>query len=465
MPITDEYAELMPDQIKINRDDRQRRHIEVSDLVHSIRLHGVLNPIIVTRDFVLVAGERRLTACAKLGVPVPVRFLDSLDEIEQQLLELEENVKRNDLPWRDAVSAIGRIHDLYCKANPTWTQERTGDTIGLSQTSIAQYLRVYRDLDSPKIAQATGFAAAYNLLSRLDDRSATDLISRLLESDVPQEEPEQISLLDMETSAEASPASPASSPSAASSPSMPSAPSAMPVLTPASRVPLVIESDFRSWVTTYTGKKFSFIHCDFPYGINVFAGKQMQSSYTQTYDDSEDVFWDLTKTLCGNLNSIMSLSGHIMFWFGMQHYEKLLPFLREHAPSLVVNPIPLIWVKSDNVGIAPDPRRGPRQTYETALLISRGDMPIIKVVSNVFIHPTDKSLHPSTKPEPMLRHFFQMFVDSTTRLLDPTCGSGASLRAADALGASAVFGMDIDPVHVSNAGAELRKAQLLRGNA
>ncbi len=35
----------------------------------------------------------------------------------------------------------------------------------------------------------------------------------------------------------------------------------------------------------------------------------------------------------------------------------------------------------------------------------------------------------SAKPEAVLKHFFRMFVDQTTIAIDPTCGSGSSVRA------------------------------------
>jgi predicted RNA methylase len=44
-----------------------------------------------------------------------------------------------------------------------------------------------------------------------------------------------------------------------------------------------------------------------------------------------------------------------------------------------------------------------------------------------------------------------MCVDSTTRLLDPTCGSGSALRAAKSLGASAVLGLERDASYADEA--------------
>ena len=48
----------------------------------------------------------------------------------------------------------------------------------------------------------------------------------------------------------------------------------------------------------------------------------------------------------------------------------------------------------------------------------------------------------SVKSPEMLQYFFAMFVDQNTRMLDPTCGSGSALRAAEALGAGYVIGLE-----------------------
>ena len=52
------------DLIIINREARQRKELpNLDELAASIQRSGLINPIVVTEDFVLVAGERRFTAC------------------------------------------------------------------------------------------------------------------------------------------------------------------------------------------------------------------------------------------------------------------------------------------------------------------------------------------------------------------------------------------------------------------
>jgi DNA modification methylase len=124
---------------------------------------------------------------------------------------------------------------------------------------------------------------------------------------------------------------------------------------------------------------------------------------------------------------------------------------RKLGPPIEFYPHPLIWHKSDNSGIIGDSQRWPRHTYEAALLAYSGRRPLVKAVSDSYSSPGDRKLHPSCKPEPMLRHFFGALVDENTRLLDPACGAGSSLRAAESLGTRPenVLGLEIEERFVS----------------
>ena len=105
----------------------------------------------------------------------------------------------------------------------------------------------------------------------------------------------------------------------------------------------------------------------------------------------------------------------------------------------------MIWHCSDNLGIIPDAQRYGRRTYETAMLFSLGDRKIVKPTALSYAAPRGERIHRSQKPLEVLSHFFRMFVDTSTIMLDPTCGSATSLIAANKLGASRVLGLEIDP--------------------
>ena len=89
----------------------------LQELAESIKVHGVLQPIIVVqksdRTFRIVAGERRYRASQLAGldkIPAIVRTLTELRELE---LALVENVQRVDLsPLEQAVS-IARLQQQF----------------------------------------------------------------------------------------------------------------------------------------------------------------------------------------------------------------------------------------------------------------------------------------------------------------------------------------------------------------
>ena len=224
----------------------------------------------------------------------------------------------------------------------------------------------------------------------------------------------------------------------------------------------VLGDSFLDWAPQYSGKKFNLIHCDFPYGVELFAKEFGQRGGAKPYEDSKDVYFNLLNCMLDNLDKIMSLSGHLVFWYSMKYDRETKDLFASKAPSLDFTTHPFIWGKSDNTGIIGDARRDLRHTYEVALIARRGARQVVKSVADFYSSPSDRSLHPSTKPEPMLKHLFAALVDEHTELLDPTCGSGAALRAADALGASRVLGLEIDPEYAESARIALRNARKLR---
>lgn len=452
MPVTDQF-ERLPCQAILVAPDRQRQQLDASDLEQSIKARGVVSPIIVARgqdgQATLVAGQRRLTASISLGLPdIPVRWVEDMTQTELEIIELEENIKRKDLEWPELVQAVAKIYRLYLALDPDWTMTETASSISLSVGTVSMYLRVAAELPSQVVADgealspvttrvlaSTGIREAYNVLARRDAREAGDALEELLGVQVFQEVKEGLIGVDLAANADTSP---------------------------------IKQVSFLDWASSYRGPKFNLIHCDFPYG-NEVAGPQLLGGEAQFYDNDLDTYLDLLTCLCEHLDSFASLSCHLMFWCSSEiliansdYAKQTWLIFSKLAPSLEFSKFPLIWVKSDDKGIASDPRRGPRHVYETCLLASRGSRQIVRVVSDAYSAPTNRSLHPSTKPEPMLRHFMQMLVDDNSSVLDPTAGSGAALRAADSLGARQLLGLETDPEHCRVANQAFKTARLLR---
>lgn len=464
-------AEIDIDSIIVDRAARQRQpgeQLDVSDVQQSMARFGLFNPIIVNDSLVLQAGERRLTAARNLGwKKILARKLSDLTPIESQLIELFENIKRQDLVWQDLVLSVYRIHNLYVELDAEWPRARTAAECGLAEGTVSMYISVAEEIDEDAVHNSSTVREAYNKLKRRENRNAGAALQELLdapditevESDLPKADltpaqQEEIKVLQE-----------LGKPIPDHLRELPK-----PKVKPAIIYPdAILHESFLDWAPKYSGEKFNLIHCDFPYGVELFSGPQgrgaeIGESGLVGYKDSPDIYWELVKCLSDNIGKLMSVSGHLLFWLSADYriIHETIKVFGELAPSLVFQKFPLVWIKSDNAGIASDPRMGPRHTYETCLMATCGSRQIVKVKADSYSAPTDKRLHPSTKPEPMLRHFMEMLVDDTTIMLDPTCGSGASLRAADSLGAKSVLGLEIDKQYIDPARLALKQARQKR---
>jgi len=71
------------------------------EFIESIRTSGVIEPIVVTRDFTIVSGHQRVRACNELGITeIPARVKDYADEDAIIKDLLETNVRqRGNIDW------------------------------------------------------------------------------------------------------------------------------------------------------------------------------------------------------------------------------------------------------------------------------------------------------------------------------------------------------------------------------
>jgi len=443
MPVSYHFHKVPYKDISIDRENRQRGKIEkLKPLADSIRRLGLIHPIVITRDNRLVSGERRLMAWTQLAEEtkgpvyksIPVHYIDELDEHELRAIELEENMKRSNLDWKESAVAILKYHEAREADEPKWTHVRTAEAIGIDKATLSHWLQIGREINKgdKRTLEASNFSQALNIVQRKMKRAIDTELSQMDDITGP-----GTFTPDDEGRAPTPPEMDDTGPKKGGKPPPKS----------------VLQKDFIKWLATYKGRRFNFLHCDFPYGIGLHKSKQGHAADWGEYQDDPDTYWNLCKALIDNHEKILFPSSHILFWFSMTYYAKTLGMFTQ--AGFEVNPFPLVWHKTDNKGILPDAQRGPRRIYETAFLMSLGDRKIIKPVANCFGCATEKKLHLSEKSETMLCHFFTMFVDEQTELLDPTCGAGSALRAAEALGAKRVLGLEIDKETVEIARAAL----------
>ena len=125
-----------------NREQPRKKFDEdaLNELAESIRVHGVIQPIVVTpigKRFMIIAGERRFRASKLAGqtdIPAIIR-----QYTPQQIKEISliENLQREDLSPIEAARAIKTLMTEF-----NMTQEVAADRIGKSRSAVANTLRL-----------------------------------------------------------------------------------------------------------------------------------------------------------------------------------------------------------------------------------------------------------------------------------------------------------------------------------
>lgn len=443
------------DKIWVNRETRQRKHIDISDLIESVRRWGIMQPCLVKADGELIFGERRWTTAKHLQlVSTPVRVVEDLTEEELQVIELEENVKRKALPWQDEAAAVLRIHNLYVAQNPEWTVAATSQQIGWSSdpshcSFVISVAEAIAEGDTA-VAGAETLRAAKTILTRRRQRQQDSALNAISagefelegQGDLFEDEPAADFTLGQDGAI-------------ANFGSQPGAPELKPISPPKPKViesPYkIIHADMSAMLADYTGPKFNMLHLDLPYGVKLNGQANQDSFEGGGYESNPEIYWDLLNTLLRKWPDYMFESSHFMCWISMEFYAPTIQLIEQilggdHGLDLFVCKTPLIWHKTDNRGIISDAKRRPRNVYEACLFGSTGDRFIVKPGSNVYGAPTAKAqaIHTNEKPIPMLKEFMGQFVDEHSRVLDPTCGSGSAIRASELLRAESAVGWEFN---------------------
>lgn len=141
-------------------DEEQPRRVfndeALHDLVESIKIHGVVQPIVVVHDeasgkFKIVAGERRWRAAKTIGLealPAIVRTLDAQQRLEIALIE---NLQREDLNPLETATAFLKLSEQFNIAH-----EEIAKRVGKAAPTVSNTMRLLRLPDPAKRALAGG---------------------------------------------------------------------------------------------------------------------------------------------------------------------------------------------------------------------------------------------------------------------------------------------------------------------
>lgn len=94
----------------------------VAELAESIKAVGLLNPITITEECVLVAGAHRLEACKLLGWKKIPAGVVKLSGLLAELAEIDENLCRNELTALEQAEHLHRRKQVYEALHPETKQ-------------------------------------------------------------------------------------------------------------------------------------------------------------------------------------------------------------------------------------------------------------------------------------------------------------------------------------------------------
>lgn len=118
--------------------------VGLEELAKSIREHGVLQPLIITKNpsgnnYSLIAGERRLRAAKIAGLEFVPAMIRDATQLEQLEIALIENIQRENLSPVEAALAYQKLNDEFGLSH-----EAISSSVGKSRTAITNTLRLLK---------------------------------------------------------------------------------------------------------------------------------------------------------------------------------------------------------------------------------------------------------------------------------------------------------------------------------
>lgn len=139
---TEKVVEMKINDIEpnINQPRKAFDNDKIIELADSIKEHGVLQPIIVTKKdnyYQIIAGERRWRASKVAGLKTIPAIVRDYDERKIREVALIENIQRENLNPIETAKALKELMEEH-----NLTQEQLAKTLGKSRSAIANTVRI-----------------------------------------------------------------------------------------------------------------------------------------------------------------------------------------------------------------------------------------------------------------------------------------------------------------------------------
>lgn len=450
------------------REDTADIRIKIeSDLAPSIQNHGLIHPITlaeheliegknhlgdtISSQFSLIAGWSRLTAFSLLGYPeIPYNIRTSIPEHERLALELEENIRRNEMPWRDIILAIRLTHRAKRAAasvdHVKWGQSQTGFLIGQSAGYVSEAI-MFADLiiaGDKEIASASSHWDARRILTQRKEDEAKAKLALIHTRNVgaarsiikQKEVPSSSSSPDLSDLLAPTPSS-IETLSASNSESVTTVELSKMLFNMDTVYP---QSDGSpSWFDQAEPESVDLVYTDHPFGIDMDDLDLVQQDRIEEAHGVEENLEQMPLFLKGSFK-VLKKDGYLLFWCDLCHWEKLISWAEE--AGFQVQPYPIVWIKTHSC------KNKAAQAWWTKaveyVMVCRKGKPTLSIPQKVNYYACSgyaerkSQNNPFSKPFEFSKWLLEPLIIPGMTVLDCYAGAGSLVRACIRLGCKVV---------------------------
>lgn len=193
---SDSVVSLKITDVEPNKNQPRKEFDEekLDELAQSIREHGVITPILVTKSkngfYSIVAGERRWRAAKKAGIKQIPAIVKELTDAQISEIALIENLQREDLNPVEEALGYKRLMEEF-----SLTQDQVSERLGKSRSTVANALRLLnlsKDVIELLKDGKLSVGHAKVILSVKDKDEQFDLANKIIEGDMSVRATEQM---------------------------------------------------------------------------------------------------------------------------------------------------------------------------------------------------------------------------------------------------------------------------------